>query len=150
MKIAIGSDHAGYRLKDQVVEYLKASNHDLKDYGVFSEESADYPDLASAVAGFVQSEESSFGILICGTGIGMSIVANKYKGIRAALCAESYSARCARQHNNANVLAMGSRVIGPGLAMDIVSTFLDTEFEGGRHSRRIEKISLAEKLMNRK
>ncbi len=144
MKIAIGSDHAGYRLKDQIVEHLKSSDHSIEDFGVFSDDSVDYPDIAAAVAGFVQKNKLSCGLLICGTGIGMSIAANKYRGIRAALCSEPYSARCARQHNDANILSMGSRVIGAGLAIDIVDTFIKTEFEGGRHSRRIEKINLAE------
>lgn len=144
MKIAIGSDHAGYRLKDQIVNHLKNYDYSIQDFGVFSEESVDYPDIASIVAGFVQMNKLSCGILICGTGIGMSIAANKYRGIRAALCSETYSACCSRQHNDANILAIGSRVIGTGLAIDIVETFTKTEFEGGRHSRRIEKINQAE------
>ncbi len=146
MKIAVGSDHAGYHLKDEVIKHLKNSGYDPIDCGVYSVDSADYPDLASAVSSSVLNEEASFGILICGTGIGMSIAANKHKGIRAALCAECYSARCAREHNNANILTMGSRVIGPGLALAIVDTFLKTSFEGGRHARRLHKISLVEGL----
>ncbi len=141
MKLAIGSDHAGYRLKNELIEHLQAAAYNVKDCGVFSEESADYPDLAAAVTDAVLSQECAFGILICGTGIGMSIAANKKKGIRAALCAETYSARCAREHNNANILALGSRVTGPGLAFDIVDTFLNTTFSGGRHIRRLDKIS---------
>ena len=145
MIIAIGSDHAGVQLKTLVVEHLKASSVDCKDFGVNSEDSVDYPDIASTVTEAVQSRQCQLGILICGTGIGMSIAANKRRGIRAALCAEPYSARCAREHNDANVLAMGSRVIGPGLAAEIVDTFLKAEFARGRHSRRLDKIEVLEK-----
>jgi ribose 5-phosphate isomerase B len=144
MIIAVGSDHAGVHLKTLVVEHLKTSSVDCKDFGVNSEDSVDYPDIASAVTEAVQSQQCELGILICGTGIGMSIAANKRKGIRAALCAEPYSARCAREHNDANILTMGSRVIGPGLAAEIVATFLTAEFAGGRHSRRLEKITYLE------
>jgi ribose 5-phosphate isomerase B len=140
MLIALGSDHAGYQLKEQVISYLKSSGITYKDYGVFNEESSDYPDQAARVAQAVKSGVHTFGILICGTGIGMSIVANKHRGIRAALCSEPYSARLAREHNNANVLTMGSRVIGPGLAEAIVSIFISTDFAGGRHERRLGKI----------
>lgn len=144
MKIAVGSDHAGFRLKEQVCKYLEGQAFTCKDLGVFSEESADYPDLALAVASAVQSGEYDYGILICGTGIGMSIAANKNTGIRAALCGDPYSAKCAREHNNANILTMGSRVIGPGLAMEIVVQFLNTTFSGGRHSNRLHKIEKLE------
>jgi len=144
MKIALGSDHAGFILKKQLVEHLKATGSTYKDFGVFNEESADYPDQADLVALAVQSGEYNFGILICGTGIGMSIAANKHRGIRAALCSESYSARCAREHNDANILTMGSRVIGPGLAVQIVENFLNTPFTGGRHSNRLLKIERLE------
>ncbi len=145
MKIALGSDHAGFRLKEHVVEYIKASAKDYKDYGVFNEDSIDYPDIAISVAQAVQSGECKFGILICGTGIGMSIAANKHRGIRAALCNESYSANCAREHNDSNILTLGSRVIGPGLALNIVDVFLNTPFTGGRHNMRLHKINLLEK-----
>lgn len=144
MNIALGSDHAGFQLKNNIAEYLKTANRSYKDYGVFSDEIADYPDIATLVAKAVLSGECSCGILICGTGIGMSIAANKYKEIRAALCSETYSARCARKHNDANILTMGSRVIGPGLAVDIAAAFLDTSFESGRHMRRLDKITSIE------
>lgn len=144
MKIALGSDHAGFQLKDNIIKHLKTAERSYEDFGVFSEASADYPDLAALVAKAVLSGECKYGILICGTGIGMSIAANKYKGIRAALCGETYSAHCARKHNNANVLTMGSRVIGPGLAVEIVEAFLNTSFEGGRHLRRLDKITTIE------
>lgn len=140
MIIALGSDHAGFQLKEQVIKYLQTSGIAHKDYGVFNQDSADYPDQAAQVVKAVQSGDYDFGILICGTGIGMSIVANKHRGIRAALCSEPYSARCAREHNNANVLTMGSRVIGPGIAEEIVSIFLHAKFAGGRHERRVGKI----------
>ncbi len=140
MKIALGSDHAGFRLKEHVRKHVESSSHTCKDFGVFSEESADYPDIAASVTAAVQTGEFDYGILICGTGIGMSIAANKNTGIRAALCGEGYSARCAREHNDANVLAMGSRVIGPGLALEIVEHFLSTPFAGGRHENRLHKI----------
>lgn len=141
MKIALGSDHAGYNLKEEIAEQLKSRGCLIKDCGVFSRESSDYPDTAETVSGAVQSGGVDFGILICGTGIGMSIAANKRKGIRAALCAESYSARCARQHNNANILALGSRVTGVGLALEIINVFLATSFEGGRHQGRVDKVT---------
>jgi len=144
MKIALGSDHAGFHLKNIIIGHLKTAERSYEDFGVFSEGSADYPDLAILVSNSVLSGESQYGILICGTGIGMSMAANKHRGIRAALCSETYSARCARKHNNANVLTMGSRVIGPGLAVDIVEAFLNTEFEGGRHIRRIDKLAVIE------
>lgn len=144
MKIALGCDHAGFQLKNYIVEHLKTAERSYEDFGVFSEESVDYSDQATLVCKAVISGECRFGILICGTGIGMSIAANKYKGIRAALCSETYSARCARQHNNANILTMGSRVIGPGLAAEIVGVFLAASFEGGRHVKRLEKISIIE------
>lgn len=144
MKIALGSDHAGFPLKENVVIYINESGHTAKDFGVFDEESADYPDVAAAVVSAVRSGDVDRGILICGTGIGMSIAANKYPGIRAALCGEAYSARCAREHNDANILTMGARVIGPGLALNIVEVFLNTPFAGGRHSNRLQKISRIE------
>lgn len=144
MLIALGSDHAGFQLKEQVISFLKSSGLNYKDFGVYNEENADYPDQATLVVQAIESGESTFGILICGTGIGMSIVANKHRGIRAALCSEPYSARLAREHNNANVLTMGSRVIGPGMAAEIVSIFIQTEYAGGRHERRLGKIEKLE------
>ncbi len=140
MKVALGNDHAGYLLKESIIGHLNITRRSCKDFGVLSEESVDYPDIVALVVEAVLSGEYDCGILICGTGIGMSIAANKYKGIRAALCGEAYSARCAREHNNANVLTMGSRVTGQGLAVDITETFLTASFEGGRHNRRLEKI----------
>jgi ribose 5-phosphate isomerase B len=148
LKIALGSDHAGFQLKKTIAAYLGSSGLVYEDFGVFTENSADYPDIAALVAGAVKSDQCNCGILICGTGIGMSIAANKYKGIRAALCGDTFSARYAREHNNANILTMGSRVIGSGLALAIVETYLKSSFEGGRHCRRIEKITLAEGLEN--
>jgi ribose 5-phosphate isomerase B len=141
MNIAIGSDHAGFGLKEHLKNYLASAGITIKDFGVYSEESADYPDIAANVSTAVQSEDFTNGILICGTGIGMSIAANKYRGIRAALCAEPFSARFAREHNNANIITLGSRVTGPGLAESIVDAYLASVFEGGRHSRRLDKIA---------
>lgn len=146
MKIGLGSDHAGFQLKKTIADYLDSSGMVYEDFGAFDENSADYPDIAALVADAVKSDQCSCGILICGTGIGMSIAANKHKGIRAALCGDTFSARYAREHNNANIITMGSRVIGSGLALAIVDTYLKSSFEGGRHCRRIEKITLAEEL----
>ncbi len=144
MHIALGSDHAGFQLKEQVISFLQSSGLKYRDFGVYSEESADYPDQAALVAQAITAGEFTVGILICGTGIGMSIAANKHRGIRAALCSEPYSARLAREHNNANVLAMGARVIGPGLAEEIVGIFLSADYTGGRHARRLGKIEKLE------
>lgn len=138
--IAIGSDHGGFELKQAVMQHLTERGVSFKDLGTFSTESVDYPDYALKVTSAVTGGEAELGILICGTGIGMSIAANKVDGIRAALCTDSYMARLTRQHNNANVLCMGGRVTGPGAAMDIVDAFLDNSFLGGRHERRIEKV----------
>lgn len=141
MKIAIGCDHAAYELKAHVVEMLKGRDIEVQDFGTNGPESVDYPDFAAKVSESVLSGESDKGILICGTGVGMSMSANKYKGIRAALCSEPVSARLSRQHNDSNVLCMGARMIGTVMAEDIVSVWLDTPFEGGRHLRRVEKIT---------
>ncbi len=139
--IAIGSDHGGYALKCAVMEHLKKRGLEYKDFGCYSEASCDYPDIAKPVARAVASGECERGILICGTGIGISITANKVKGIRAALCSDCFSAEATRQHNDANILAMGARVLGEGLALKIVDTFLDTPFSNDeRHIRRINKI----------
>jgi len=140
LHLAIGSDHAGFLLKSELVDYLQSISISVEDFGVYTAESADYPDFASRVAKAVQSAEYELGILICGTGIGMAIVANKHRGIRAALCADSYSARLAREHNNANILTLGARVIGSGLAEEIVSVFINSSFVGDRHERRVKKI----------
>ena len=138
--IAIGSDHGGFELKEKLMEHLSERGLEYKDFGTYSSASCDYPVYAKAVARAVASGECDRGILICGTGVGISISANKIKGIRAALCGDWYSAKYTRLHNDANVLCMGGRVIGAGLAAEIVDVFLDTEFEGGRHARRVEKI----------
>ena len=141
-KIFIGADSAGYTLKEQIKEYLIAKGYDLSDCGTDSDASCHYPEYAAKVCKEVQkAPDSSFGILICGTGIGMSMCANKYKGIRAALCSDTFSARMTRAHNDANVLCMGARVIGSCLATDILESFLGSEFEGGRHKTRVDMIT---------
>lgn len=137
--IAIGSDHAGYALKCEIIKHLEEKGIEFIDCGC-SGESVDYPDIAEKTCAKVVSGEADKGILICGTGVGISISANKIKGIRAALCGDWYSAKYTRLHNDANVLCMGGRVIGAGLAIEITDIFLETEFEGGRHARRVEKI----------
>ena len=139
--IGIGSDHGGYELKQAVIKHLEEKGHAVKDYGCYSEESCVYPVYAKAVAEGILKDEVKQGILICGTGIGISITANKIKGIRAALCGDTFSARATREHNNANILALGARVTGEGLALDIVDTFLETKFSNDeRHIRRINMI----------
>lgn len=139
--IALGSDHGGYELKLEVMEHLKKRNIEFKDFGSYDKESCDYPVYAKKVAEAVLNKECDFGILICGTGIGISIAANKIKGIRAALCHDCFSAEATRSHNDANILAMGARVVGPGHALKIVDTFLDTPFSNDeRHIRRINLI----------
>lgn len=139
--IALGSDHGGYGLKQEVIKHLEERGIGYKDYGCYSEESCDYPIYGKKVAEAVVGGECEFGIIICGTGIGISISANKVPGIRAALCHDCFSAQATREHNNANILAMGARVIGPGLALKIVDTFLDTPFSNEeRHVRRISMI----------
>ena len=145
MKIAIGSDHAGFSLKKEVMKHLEEKNIEFKDFGTYTEDSCDYPDYALKVAEEVAQKNFDFGILVCGTGIGISISANKVPGIRAAVCTDTFCAHACREHNNANILAMGGRVVGPGLAMDIVDTFLNAKFQGDRHQRRIDKITDIEK-----
>ena len=140
MKIAIGSDHAGFYLKKDVIKYLEEKNIEVKDMGPFDDSRVDYPDYGHAVGHAVIDNKVDFGIVICGSGIGISIAANKVKGIRAALCSEPYSAKLARRHNNANVLAMGARLIGHDMAIEIVEAFLNEKFEGGRHIKRVNKI----------
>ncbi|MHC0551736.1 ribose 5-phosphate isomerase B [Salinicoccus sp. CNSTN-B1] len=140
MKVIIASDHGGFNLKQSIVAKLRENNVDFTDFGPDSDASVDYPDFARPVAEKVAAGEYDRGILICGTGIGMSISANKVKGIRCALVHDTFSARATRAHNNSNILAMGERVIGPGLADDIVDVWLATEYEGGRHERRVCKI----------
>ena len=139
--LAIGSDHGGYALKQAIMKHLEARGLSYKDYGTYSEASCDYPDFGRAVALAVANGEAEYGIIICGTGIGISITANKVPGIRAALCGDCFSAEATRPHNDANVLALGARVVGEGLAIKIVDTFLDTPFSNDeRHIRRIQKI----------
>ena len=139
--IALGCDHGGYELMQEVIKYLEEHGLEYKNYGTYSTDSCDYPDYAKKVAQAILAGECEKGILICGTGIGISITANKFKGIRAALCSDCFSAEATRLHNDANILAMGGRVVGPGLALKIVDTFLNTPFsEEERHIRRIKQI----------
>lgn len=142
MKIAIASDHAGYELKQEIVKFLQEKESiTVIDFGTDSpEQSVDYPDFAGKVAKSIQNNEAETGILLCGTGVGISISANKYKGIRAALCHDAYTARMSRTHNNANVLAMGGRTTGKEIAFDMVEIWLSSKFEGGRHKKRVQKI----------
>lgn len=140
MKISIASDHAGFSLKKDVIHWLKENNYEILDFGTYSEESVDYPDFAIPAAEAVANGESEFGIVICGTGIGVSISANKVAGIRAANCCTVEMSKMSRLHNNANVVAFGARLIDLDMAKSIVKTFLETEFEGGRHIKRVEKI----------
>lgn len=144
MKIAISSDHGGNLLRQEIIQLLEERGVDYEDFGPQTDESVDYPDYASPVSEGVASGKFDRGILICGTGIGMSIAANKVKGIRCALVHDVFSAKATREHNDTNILAMGERVIGAGLAREIAATWLDTAFEGGRHARRIEKLSTLE------
>jgi ribose 5-phosphate isomerase B len=139
--LAIGSDHGGFALKEELKAHLDERGVAYKDFGTFSEESCDYPDVAEPLCRAVVAGEYDRGILICGTGIGMSMAANKVSGIRAALCGDCFSAEFTRRHNDANILTLGARVVGPGLALKIIDTFLDTPFEGGRHARRIAKLA---------
>lgn len=143
-KIAVGSDHAGFKLKERVKSFLFNLSIDVFDLGCFSEESCDYPDFGEAVALTVKESKSKFGIIICGTGIGISISANKIPGIRAALCTSPKMAELARRHNDANILALGARIIPEDRIEEIIKTFLTTDFDGGRHIKRIEKIKLIE------
>jgi len=145
MKIAVGSDHAGVALKETLKELFRDLSLEVVDFGTDSPESVDYPDFGEKVAVAVQSGEVERGVLICGTGIGMSITANKVPGVRAALAGEPFSARMSRLHNDANVLVLGARVIGTDLAKDIVRTWFTTPFEGNRHQRRLQKIESIEK-----
>ena len=146
MKVAVGSDHAGFPLKEAVLRFLKQQNVDFKDFGAYSPDSVDYPDIGLAVAEAVAGGQFHCGILVCGTGIGMSMTANKVPGIRAALCKDSYCALMAREHNDANILALGSRTTEEETAFDIVRTFLATDFSNEeRHARRVRKISEIER-----
>jgi ribose 5-phosphate isomerase B len=144
MRIAIGSDHAGFRLKQVLLEHVASLGHESSDFGCPDETSVDYPDFAVPLAQAVIAGEQDLGILICSTGVGMSIAANKLKGVRAALCHDTFSARRARRHTDANILCLGSWCIGEGAAQDVVEAFLDGEFQGGRHVRRLEKVKALE------
>jgi ribose 5-phosphate isomerase B len=141
VKIAIGSDHGGYDMKKTVIAYVKKLGHDVQDAGCFSNDSVDYPEIAEKVCSLVQDGVCEQGILICGTGIGMSIAANRHRDIRAALCHEAFTARMSRQHNNANICCLGGRVLGIEVALDVIHTWVNTSFEGGRHQRRIDMFS---------
>lgn len=143
--IAIGADHGGFALKEEVKKHLEQQQIEFHDFGTFTGEAVDYPVIAKQVGEAVAGGEYACGILVCGTGIGMSIAANKVKGIRAACCSDTFSARFTKMHNNTNVLCFGGRVLGTGLALDIVDAFLDAEFEGGRHQKRIDIITEIEK-----
>lgn len=144
MKIAIASDHGGFALKAELIDHLTAGGYECVDCGTHSADSCDYPDYAAKVCAAVTGGECELGILLCGTGIGMSMAANKHKGIRCALCGDCFSAEMTRRHNNANVLAMGARVTGPELAFRIADTFLAAPFDGGRHQRRVDKVMAIE------
>ena len=139
-KIALGADHAGYEYKDKLIAYLSENGYDCVDCGTNGPESVDYPVHASKVCELVRSGECTFGILVCGTGIGMSIAANKHRGIRAALCNEAESTAMTRHHNNSNVLCLGARMIPFETALELTKVFLNTEFDGGRHLRRVEML----------
>jgi ribose 5-phosphate isomerase B len=145
MKVAIGSDHAGFELKKMISHIVKEMGNEVIDMGTGSSCSVDYPDYAEAVADAVSKGKVERGILICGTGIGMSIVANKFKNVRAALCNDLFTAKMSRLHNDANILCLGGRIIGKDLAKEIVHIWFSTHFEGGRHEKRLEKINLIER-----
>lgn len=145
MRVAIGSDHGGYELKEVIRKHLEAQGLKVNDFGTYSADSVDYPKYGFAVGSAIIEGKADLGIVICGTGQGISMAANKISGIRAAVCSETFSARMAREHNNANVLSLGARVIGAGLALDIVDTFLKTEFAGGRHALRVDLLSNIER-----
>ena len=141
MKIAIGCDHGGLEHKNAIAEHLRSRGFEVEDFGIYEQVSVDYPDIAVRVCESITSKKNELGILVCGTGIGMSLAANKFKGIRAAACSEHFSAKYTRLHNNSNILCLGGRVIGIGTALELVDLFVDTEFEGGRHQKRIDKIT---------
>lgn len=145
MKIALACDHGGLNLKNAIAEYLKNNGYEYKDFGTTTSDSCDYPEFAAKAAEAVAAGECETGIVVCSTGIGVSIVANKVPGIRCAHCHDTYCAQFTRLHNNANMLALGEKVVGVGYALKIVETFLTTEFEGGRHERRVNKITEIEK-----
>lgn len=150
MRIALASDHAGFALKEEVRKYLEEKKRSYQDFGTYDTTPVDYPDIALPVAEAVKNGEFDRGVLLCGTGIGVSIAANKVPGIRAAVCHDTFTARSSREHNDANLLVMGGRVVGPGLARDIVDVWLSADFMGGRHARRLEKIRAIENKYCRK
>ena len=141
MKIAVGCDHGGLEHKNAIAEHLKERGFEVTDYGIYEHKSVDYPEIAQKLCDGIVNGDNELGILVCGTGIGMSIAANKVKGIRAAACSEHFSAKYTRLHNNSNVLCLGGRVIGVGTAIELADLFVDTQFEGGRHQRRIDMIT---------
>ena len=144
MKVVIGSDHGGFELKEVLKNHLEEKGFDVTDVGCYDTNSVDYPDIAAAACAKVTSGECVWGVLVCGTGIGISIAANKISGIRCAHVADEYSAEMTKRHNNANMLALGGRVTGPDLAKNILNAYINAEFEGGRHSRRVEKLMALE------
>lgn len=150
MKVALGADHGGWELKEAIKPLLEEMGHEIHDFGAYDENSVDYPDFGEAVASAVAEGRVERGILVCGTGIGMCMVANKHPGIRAALCHDLYTARLSREHNDANILVLGGRVVGKGLALEMVKVWLETEFLGGRHSRRLQKIREWEERLREK
>ena len=145
MKIAVGCDHGGLEHKNAIAEHLKSEGFEVEDFGTYENKSVDYPEIALKVANSIKNGENELGILVCGTGIGMSLAANKVNGIRAAACSEHFSAKYTRLHNNSNILCLGGRVIGIGTALELCDIFVNTEFEGGRHQRRIDMITEIEK-----
>ena len=145
MKLAIGSDHGGFELKQEIIKFLNENKFEFEDFGCYDSNSVDYPVIAKTVGEAITKGDCDRGLLFCGTGIGISIAANKVDGIRAACCSDTFSARFTRLHNDANILCMGGRVVGAGLATDMVELFLNTEFEGGRHQRRVDLITDIEK-----
>lgn len=144
MIIALGSDHAGLKLRSEVVAYLQQLGHTVMDFGTYTADSVDYPNYAAQVATAVSGGKAELGVLVCGTGIGMSMAANRFAGVRAALCTHEFMAEMARAHNDANVLCMGERVVGAGVALAMVKAFVNTPFAGGRHTRRVEQLTALE------
>lgn len=144
MRIVMASDHGATDLRREVFDYIREQGFDVEDLGTHEDASVDYPDFATLVVEKIRSGEADRGVLMCGTGLGISMSANRYRGIRAAPCHSEFEARMARQHNDANILALGGRVVGPGLAMSIFDAWMEAEFEGGRHQRRVEKIEAIE------
>ena len=145
MKIAIGCDHGGFEHKNAIAEHLKERGFEVTDFGIYENKSVNYPEIALKLANSVAAGENTLGILVCGTGIGMSIAANKVNGIRAAAVSDHFSAKYTRLHNNANILCLGGRVIGVGTALELADLFVDTEYEGGRHQKRLDMITEIEK-----